>query len=167
LPLTLQEPASVEPEWMFNLVDRSIIIRHKEYFQLPRIMNVYVWKRLCEGKSLISPDDFITWAKKDIKGGDRRSIANALTNTKRAIHARIDEILYALRVQYANDWPPSPKTSEKLKVLKRLSIPVTSIVEVLTKRRNDLEHSYFLPSLEQVRADVETADLWLEKSKSY
>jgi hypothetical protein len=116
---------------------------------------------------LIKPDDFIEWAKKDIKGGNRRSIANALTNTKRAIHARIDEILYALRVQYANDWPRSPRTSEKLKVLKRLSIPVTSIVEVLTNRRNELEHSYLLPSLKQVKADVETTELWIEKSKSY
>jgi len=130
-------------------------------------MNVYVWRKLGDGKSLISPNDFLTWAKQDIQGGDRRSIANALTNTKRAIHARIDEILYALRVQYANDWSKTPKTSEKLKVLKRLSIPITSIVEVITNRRNDLEHTYLLPSLEQVRADVETSELWLDKSNSY
>jgi len=130
-------------------------------------MNVYVWKRLGEGKSFVSPNDFLTWAKQDIQGGDRRSIANALTNTKRAIHARIDEILYALRVQYANDWSKSPKTLEKLKVLKHLSIPITSIAEVITNRRNDLEHSYLLPSLEQVRADVETAELWIDKSNKY
>ncbi len=130
-------------------------------------MNVYVWRRLNDGKLLISPNEFLKWAKQDIKGGSKRSIANAITNTKRAIHARMDEILYALRIQYASDWPNSPKTPEKLKAIKHLKMPITSIVKVLTRRRNDLEHRYLLPGLDQVKADVETADLWLNKSKSY
>jgi len=129
-------------------------------------MNVYILRKLGGSKSLVSPNDFLTWAKQDIKGGGRRSVANALTNTKRAIHGRIDEILYALRIQYANDWG-RPTTHDKLNAIKRLKVPVTAIVEVLTKRRNDLEHSYLLPPLDQVRADVETAGLWLDKSKSY
>lgn len=130
-------------------------------------MNVYVWRKLGGGKSLLSPNDFQTWACQDIKGGNLRSIANALTNAKRAIHARIDEILYAIRIQYASDWPDMPTTDDKIKAIKRLHVPVTAIVKVLTKRRNDLEHSYLLPSLDQVRADVETAGLWLGKSKRY
>lgn len=130
-------------------------------------VNVYVWRKLGGSKSLISPDEFLKWAKQDIKGGDRRSIANALSNTKRAIHARIDEILYALRIQYANDWPNSPKTSDKLEAIKKLKIIGTSNVALLTNRRNDLEHRYLLPPLGQVRADVETTQIWLAESKSY
>jgi hypothetical protein len=130
-------------------------------------MNVYVWLKADTGKSLIAPSEFLTWAKKDIQGGDRRAIANALTNTKRALHARIDEILYAVRVRYANDWNRRPDTSLKLEVLKHLKIPFHTIVKVLTGRRNDLEHRYLLPTLDQVRVDVETAELWLDNSKSY
>ena len=130
-------------------------------------VNVYVWRKLGGSKSLISPDEFLKWAKQDIRGGGRRSIANALTNTKRAIHARIDEILYALRIQYTNNWPDIPKTEDKLKAVERLEIQTTSIVKILTSRRNDLEHRYLLPSLEQVRADVETAEMWLDRSESY
>jgi hypothetical protein len=40
-------------------------------------------------------------------------------------------------------------------------------VKVLTERRNNLEHGYLLPGLDEVRAYVETAALWLEKSGSY
>jgi len=130
-------------------------------------VNVYVWRKLGGSKLLISPNDFLNWAKEDIKGGGQKNIANALSNTKRAIHARIDEILYALRIQYANDWPSNPQTSDKLKAIKKLKIPGTSNIALVTKRRNDLEHSYLLPSLDQVRADVETTGMWLGKSESY
>ena len=128
-------------------------------------MDVFIWIKATKGK--IKPDEFLSWAKKDIGGGDRRSIANVLTNAKRAIHARIDEIIATLRVSYASDWPKNAKTDVKLKLLKQINMPVTSIAKVLTARRNDLEHSYLLPSLDQVRADVETVELWLDKSKAY
>lgn len=143
--------------------DRIIIVGQHDIMSV----NVYVWRKFGGSKSLISPTDFLTWANEDIRGGNPKNIANALSNSKRAIHARIDEILYALRIQYAKDWPPNPQASHKLKAIKQLNIPGTSNVALLTKRRNDLEHSYLLPSLEQVRADVEIADMWLAESKSY
>lgn len=118
-------------------------------------------------KSRVTPDEFLTWAQQDIKGDGKRGIANALTNAKRALHARIDEILYSVRVRYANDWPNRPNTDSKLKVLKCLNIPTTDIATVLTGRRNDLEHCYILPTHTQVRADVQTGSLWLDNLKSY
>ena len=130
-------------------------------------MSIFVGKKAKSDKSYVSPEEFIKWARQDINGGDKRSRANALTNAKRALHARIDEILYSVRVRYANDWHKRPDTSLKLEVLKRIGIPITTIVRVLTNRRNDLEHNYSLPTPDQVRADVETAEMWLEKSKSY
>lgn len=132
-------------------------------------MSIYVGKKAKSDKSHVSPEEFIKWARQDINGGDKRARTNALTNAKRALHARIDEILYSVRVRYANDWkwPNRPGTPLKLRVLRRLNIKITAIVGVLTERRNDLEHSYLLPTLGQVRADVETAELWIERSKLY
>lgn len=119
-------------------------------------------------KSQVTPDEFLTWAQQDIKkDGGRRAIANALTNTKRALHARIDEILDSVRVRYANDWRNHPNTASKLKVLEHLKIQTTYIADVLTSRRNDLEHYYKLPSLQQVRADVQTGSLLLDNLKPY
>ena len=130
-------------------------------------MDLHIWLNDTKGKSCGLPDEFLSWAKQDIVGGERRSIANALTNAKRAIHARIDEIIIALRVPHAADWPKTATTDDILKVLKQIKVPVTSIAKVLTARRNNLEHNYLLPSLDQARADVETAELWLDKSKEY
>lgn len=132
-------------------------------------MSVCVWIKEKRGRSSVSPEEFLTWAEKDFNGGGRRERANALTNSKRALHARIDEILYSLRVKYAKNWPEEPNigTKLKLKVLKSLNIKTTAIVRILTERRNDLEHAYVLPSSNEVEAAVETARLWLNDPKSY
>lgn len=130
-------------------------------------MSIYIIMKAKSDKSRVTPDEFLTWAKQDIKGGSKRGRANALTNAKRALHARIDEILYSVRVRHANDWPNRPNTDSKLKVIKCLNIPTTDIANVLTGRRNDLEHCYILPPHTQVRADVQTCSLWLDNLKSY
>jgi hypothetical protein len=118
-------------------------------------------------RSRVTPDEFLTWAEQDIGGSGKRGIANALTNAERALHARIDEILYSVRVRYANDWPDKPITDLKLKALGRLNIPTTTVAKVLTEHRNDLEHAYILPSQQQVQFYVQTARLWLNDSKTY
>jgi len=131
-------------------------------------MSIYITVKAKSDKSRVTPEEFLTWAQQDIKkDGGRRAIANALTNTKRALHARIDEILYSVRVRHANDWSDRLNTDSKLKVLKCFNIRTTDIANVLTGRRNDLEHYYILPPLKQVRADVQTGSLLLDNLKPY
>lgn len=115
----------------------------------------------------ITPEQFMEWAVRDIEGGDRRAAVNALSNAKRAVHARIDEVLWALRIACANDWPEQPRIEDKLRALKRIRIPTSALVKVLTERRNRLEHDYIPPTLDEVRSQVEAAELWLEKSIAY
>ena len=118
-------------------------------------------------KRRILPFEFLNWAKLDIKNNDRRGIANAITNTKRALHSRIDEILCKIRIPYSKDWNLKTSTELKLKMLSELNISVNAIVKILTERRNDLEHNYLLPRLDDVQLAVESAELWLEKSALY
>jgi hypothetical protein len=117
--------------------------------------------------SCITPEQFMEWAKRDLDSGDRRAAVNALSNVKRAVHAKVDEVLWALRVEYSRDWPGQPGIDDKLKALKRIKVPTSAIVKVLTERRNWLEHRYRPPRLDDVRSDVEAANLWLEKSALY
>lgn len=117
--------------------------------------------------SCIPPSQFMEWAQRDLDGGDRRAAVNALSNAKRAVHAKIDEVLWALRVEHSRDWPDQPRIEDKLKALRRIKIPTSAIVKVLTERRNWLEHQYVPPRLNNVRSDVEAAELWLEKSDLY
>jgi hypothetical protein len=76
--------------------------------------NIYMWVQKSSGKARILPSEFLDWVKLNVKAGGRRGIANALTNTKRALHARMDEILYSVRIRYANDWSQRPDTELKL-----------------------------------------------------
>jgi len=72
-----------------------------------------------------------------------------------------------VRIRYSSDWNSKPSTELKLEVLKKLNISITTIVKILTDRRNDLEHNYLLPSHDEARLAVESAELWLEKSVQY
>ena len=123
--------------------------------------------RSISSNSCITPEQFMEWAKRDLDGGDKRAAVNALSNVKRAVHAKVDEVLWALRVGYSRDWPDQPGIDDKLKALRRIKVPTSAIVKVLTERRNWLEHRYTPPRLDDVRSDVEAADLWLERSASY
>jgi len=115
----------------------------------------------------IDADQFLAWSRQDIKGGSRRDAINALSNVKRALHAKIDEVLWALRVQYSSDWPDRPRVEDKFKVLKRVGIDTTAVVTVVTKRRNNVEHKYIAPNLDDVRSDVESSEMWLNESGKY
>lgn len=115
----------------------------------------------------IHAEQFLAWAKQDIKGGGIRNAINALSNVKRALHARIDNVLWALRVQHSADWPDRPRVEDKFKVLKRVGISTTAIVKVVTKRRNSVEHKYVAPYLDDVRSDVESSEMWLNESGKY
>jgi len=97
--------------------------------------------------SIIGPSDFLSWAKSDLKGGDKRSIGNALSNIKKAIHSRIDEIIGLTHVAYAKDWKYLISTEDKLAILKTIGIGYRSIVSIITKIRNDYEHKYILPTI--------------------
>jgi len=114
----------------------------------------------------VSPQEFLSWAKSDLKGGDRRAMGNALSNIKKSIHSRIDEILSLSHLSFSKDWNSEATTVEKIGLLKKLKIEHTSIVSVITKIRNTYEHQYILPSdLTDIRAYYETTELWLNHSK--
>jgi hypothetical protein len=115
---------------------------------------------------LVSSQEFLSWAKSDLKGGDRRAMGNALSNIKKSIHSRIDEILSLSHLSFGKDWNSRSTTDEKIALLKKLNIEHTSIVKIITKIRNTYEHQYILRSnLTDIRAYYETTELWLNHSK--
>jgi len=118
-------------------------------------------------KRLVSSQEFLSWAKSDLKGSDRRAMGNALSNIKKSIHSRIDEILSLSHLSFSNEWNSRATTDEKIALLKKLDIEHTSIVKIITKIRNTYEHQYILPSdLNDIRAYYETTELWLNHSKT-
>lgn len=119
---------------------------------------------ICSNKVVLS-QEFLSWAKSDLKGGGRRGMGNALSNIKKSIHSRIDEILNLSHIICSKDWDSRVSTDKKVGILKKLDIEHTSIVRIITKIRNVYEHQYTLPSdLTDIKAYYETTELWLNHS---
>lgn len=114
-----------------------------------------------KGDNVVSPHEFLQWARSDLKGSDKRNRGNAIGNIKRAIHSKLDEIVGYTYIRYTSDWPLKPSTENKLEVLRQLGIEYRSIVKIITDTRNEYEHQYVIPDLDIVRAFYETAELWL------
>ena len=117
-------------------------------------------------KRVVPSHEFLSWAKSDLKGGDRRAMGNALSNIKKSIHSRIDEILSLSHISCSSAWDSRATTDKKIALLKKLNVEHTSIVKMFTKIRNVYEHQYILPSdLTDIKAYYETTELWLNHSK--
>jgi hypothetical protein len=113
----------------------------------------------------IRPQEFLTWAEKDLSPGDARGRGNALGNVKKALHSRVDDIIAKTHVRFTNDWDPKRVTTEqKLDIIRQLGIQHEAIVDVMTSARNEYEHAYIVPTARVVRAHLHAAQLWLEKS---
>ena len=107
--------------------------------------------------------EFLRWAKADLKGGGRRERGNALGNIKKALHAKIDDIIYFTHVRFAKDWDPKCGTVTKIKVLKILGIEHQVVVNLVTESRNNFEHKYRVPPQGQIEAYLSIAEMWLER----
>jgi len=117
-------------------------------------------------KRIVLSHEFLSWAKSDLKGGNRRAMGNALSNIKKSIHSRIDEILSLSHISCSSDWKSRATTDEKIALLKKFNVEHISIVKIITKIRNLYEHQYILPSdLTDIKAYYETTELWLNHSK--
>jgi len=113
----------------------------------------------------VKPIEFLAWAKSDIKAGDRRGRGNALGNIKKAMHSRIDEIITSTHLHFAKDWSwKKLYTEDKLSILRQIGVEKTSIAKITTDIRNKYEHSYIVPSADDIRAYCDIVDLWLEDS---
>lgn len=112
----------------------------------------------------IKPEDFLKWAAQDFHSGEKRGMGNALGNIKKSIHSRVDEIIDSSHILYAKDWSWFCKTDQKIEILKKLGIGMTSIANIITKIRNGYEHEYKLPSKTEIEFLLDTTQLWLKET---
>ncbi|MCF6348965.1 MAG: hypothetical protein L3J20_11805 [Flavobacteriaceae bacterium] len=121
----------------------------------------------------ISSKEFLNYCKKDFKLKNRRGQINALTNAKRAIDCKTDEIFLSIGLDPYN----FPKAIEefisisnransksdipiKLKFLQVINFAPTRIIADVRTLRNKLEHFYTSPHEEQVSNAIELAELY-------
>jgi|GEM_PF-6873746 len=120
------------------------------------------WKEKLHHHGL-KPWAFLSYAKKDLEENTDRGKINSLSNAKRAINCRVDEIIEVLKFQeLSKNWG----LPYKLEVLKSMNIVAPKILtDWINKRRNLLEHEYSLP--DDVRYDIDVAELYLGATDKY
>ena len=112
----------------------------------------------------ITPDDFLSFAEKDILQNDVRGLVNGLSNAKRAIDCQVEKLLAGLGLPSARSFP------KKMALLTELSVIAPRIVTKVIRTRNYLEHEYRKPEKEQVEDAVDVATLFvaaLERSLAF
>jgi hypothetical protein len=68
--------------------------------------NLFLFPAAKKHPDIVSAEEFLKWARSDLKGGGRRECGNALGNIKKALHAQIDNLIYKTHARYGNNWDP-------------------------------------------------------------
>ena|SRR5690349_12495618 len=95
----------------------------------------------------VTPCEYLRFAQKDLKGNDRRSTVNALSNAKRALECQTDSLMLAFEMEdVASRW----NFPKKVEALERISIIAPRILAKINRHRNEMEHEYWCPSIDVV-----------------
>ena len=108
--------------------------------------------------------NFLSFAFEDLKDDSVRGTVNTLSNVKRAIDCRIEELLfcYCLQVKSKRERWDIPK---KINVLAEIGILAPRILRRISSLRNRLEHQFEKPHFEKVEDAVDVAELFLEATE--
>jgi hypothetical protein len=113
----------------------------------------------------LTAKEFLSFAVEDSKMDTIHGKVNALSNAKRAIDCRIEELLYCycLHKKSRHDKWDIPT---KLQILKRIGILAPQILRKINKLRNRLEHQFEKPSFEKVEDAIDVVQLFIEATEN-
>lgn len=110
---------------------------------------------------------FIAFAEQDLKDNSERGRANALSNAKRAIDCRVDELLALLNFKgfsARERW----NVHYKMQVLRSFGVRTPDILKrLIVSPRNVLEHKYVSPKEQEAQNAVDLAGLFVEATRQY
>ncbi len=116
----------------------------------------------------LTPWEFLSFARQDLEESSERGRINALSNAKRAIECRVDEVItlshlkgIASRLKWGLPY--------KLLVLKSLGMPAPEVLKgYISSKRNLLEHEYLrLNNPEETKYLADITELFLSATDKY
>ncbi|WP_144820886.1 hypothetical protein [Marinobacter piscensis] len=114
----------------------------------------------------VSSKEYLEFSEKDLLGKEKRNLVNALSNAKRALDCRIEEILYCIgmrAVSKKKKW----NIPSKLGYLEGLGVITPRILSKLNKERNLIEHEFHFPEKNSVEDFVDVVSLFIESTKVF
>lgn len=123
----------------------------------------------------ISPNDFLQFAKSDLKEGTRKGLINSLTNCKRAIDCGIDKVLQTFGIDlekekdknFADDIiaefsKPRSNLAYKLKLIESLGFTTGKFISDIRATRHKLEHHYKYPKIKEIEDSIDIAKMFID-----
>ncbi|MFH1248525.1 MAG: hypothetical protein V1660_00040 [archaeon] len=106
-------------------------------------------------------EDFLKFAQADKEDNEKRGLINALSNIKRAIDCRTDQLLYVFGVYNLSkkrrwDFPT------KMSFLEELGVIGKNLLININKNRNKLEHEFKKPTKREVEDYFGIAELFIK-----
>jgi hypothetical protein len=106
-------------------------------------------------------EDYLGFARTDLRQGSTRGSVNALGNAKRALHCRIDSVLFT-----TGFWPQASSKrwnfNQKEELLTEIHVITPKVLRRINQLRNQVEHEYSAPQDRDRLADfIDTIELFL------
>ncbi|WP_146613025.1 hypothetical protein [Halomonas sp. SL1] len=114
-----------------------------------------------EYEAKITPRIYLEYAIEDLSlGKEHRTLINAISNAKRALHLQAETIsnAFGIKSTYPKGIIPFPKI---IGFLKDCGIVGDRILRKLNKIRNSVEHDYYLPSENEVDNFIDIVELFI------
>jgi len=113
----------------------------------------------------IYPSSYLDYAKQDIEEAfEKRNRVNSVGNAKRAFHLQVEMLCDAFGCGVLNKYKflSFPK---KLEFLRKCGVISPNILKKLNKKRNEIEHDYFVPCKDEVEDYIDIVELFLMATK--
>lgn len=124
----------------------------------------YSWSFMYTRKEPLSASNLLDFAIADLKDGDMavsaspRHLVNALSNAKKALHLRLEDVCLGFGCRSLNSVKSFPKL---IGYARNCGVVAPRVLERLNSRRNMVEHEFDVPEKEDVENFVDVVQLFL------
>lgn len=108
----------------------------------------------------VSPEEYLSYAEKDLAIGDKQHLIGALSNAKRSLDCQVELLLMGLRL-HTKAKRERMSVPSKLTLINQIGIVAPRILNKLNRMRNLIEHEFSAPSTEAVEDFVDAVSLFL------
>lgn len=124
----------------------------------------YTWSAMSV-RSTPSSYDYLRFAKQDLEDGkENRHLINSISNVKRALHLRLEDLCLGFGSRDLKKLKSSPQL---LDYLRKCGIVSPTVLDRLNRLRNDVEHYYEIPKLPEVEIFMDVTELFLEATNRW
>jgi hypothetical protein len=125
----------------------------------------YTWSWIKTRDKPISAERYLDFAEDDLAdGGSERNLVNALTNAKRALHLRMEDVCLGFGFASNGGTRSFPRMVE---YISSIGVTAPRILNRLNALRNQVEHEYLIPNRSEVETFIDVTSLFVASTQRW